>query len=143
LSANDGKGETDLGARAETLRSPGVFDRNLGLAVPEPQTGADVPPARKARVEGQRAIDQRHHRTDVFAEIRQHKDGIGKTPGSSLVPVEVKHVIAEGEFHRGPPRDRLDRISRQIISRTSAIINSSATSLFGTRWQIASLGSAI
>ena len=67
-----------MGARAETLRSPGVFDRNLGLAVPEPQTGADVPPARKARVEGQRAIDQRHHRTDVFAEKCRREGGVGK-----------------------------------------------------------------
>jgi hypothetical protein len=42
-SANDGEREADLGTRAETQRSLGVFDGKLGLARPVPQTGSNVP----------------------------------------------------------------------------------------------------
>ena len=77
-SANDGEREADLGARAQTKRSLGVFDRKLGLVRPVPQTGANVPTAGEARIKGQCAIDQGHHRADVLAEERQRQGGVGE-----------------------------------------------------------------
>ena len=48
----------------------------IGLAGPQPEDAADVPAAREARVERQRAVDQRHHGADVLAEIGQREGGI-------------------------------------------------------------------
>ena len=45
------------------------------------ETTADVPAAGEARIEHQRAVDQRDHRTDVLAEIAQRKGSIGKHSG--------------------------------------------------------------
>ena len=75
-SANYGEREADLGTRAKTQRSLRVLDGKLGLAGPVPQTGANVPTAGEARMKGECAIDQGHHRADVLAEIRQRQRSV-------------------------------------------------------------------
>src|ERR1700730_13312460 len=51
-------------------------DRGVGKARPKPEYSADVPAARKIRIQRQRTINQRHHATDVLAEIGKRKGGI-------------------------------------------------------------------
>src|ERR1700730_3887800 len=53
-----------------------MFDRSVRLTGPAPEYPAGVPPTRKAWVEHQRAVDQRHHGADVLAEKSQHEGGI-------------------------------------------------------------------
>ena len=53
-----------------------MLDRDIELARPNPKSGTDVPAARKARVERKRAIYQRHHRTEILADICQRISGI-------------------------------------------------------------------
>src|ERR1700746_1087139 len=63
----------DAGAGAEAQRGPYMLDRDVGLPRPIPEGAADVPVAREIRVERERAIDQRHHRADILAEMRQRE----------------------------------------------------------------------
>src|SRR5215469_18311360 len=60
---------TDPGAGTEPKRGFSMFDCNVGLTRPQPEETADVPAARIVRVERQRPINQRHHRTKVLAKI--------------------------------------------------------------------------
>src|SRR5215469_6557949 len=76
-----------------------MLDRDVGLTGPIPEGATDLPAAREARVEREGAIDQRHHRTDVLAEIRQRSGGIGKDA----------RIIA-GDL-QGPPR-KIDALPR-------------------------------
>src|ERR1700756_1704343 len=66
-------------AWAETQRSLGTLDCSVKLARKKQENGTDVPAARKARVERQRPIDQRHNRADILAEIGQREGGIGQS----------------------------------------------------------------
>src|SRR6266851_9235408 len=65
-------------AGAQWQRGLDMLDREIGLAVPDPQKAADRPAAGGARVERERAVDQPDHGTDVLAESRQHLGGIGE-----------------------------------------------------------------
>src|SRR5437868_11476192 len=58
-----------------------------------------MPAAGEARVECQRTVDQPDHRTDVLAEIRQHKAGVGKDarvilPRLERLPSEIDGLAA-------------------------------------------------
>jgi len=58
-----------------------------------------VPAAGEARVECQRTVDQPDHHTDVLAEIRQHKAGVGKDawvvlPDLERLPSEIAGLAA-------------------------------------------------
>ena len=64
------------GARAETQRRFDMPDREIRFPADQPQHAADVPAARKARVERQRTIGQCRHRADVLAEKREREGGI-------------------------------------------------------------------
>jgi len=66
----------DAGAGAETQRGLKMRDCETAVPGPQPENTAAVPTARKARIEGQGAIDQRDRRTDVLAEIGQRDGGI-------------------------------------------------------------------
>src|SRR6516162_2882197 len=70
-------------ARAETHRSLDMLDREVGLAGPYPELGADQPTTRKARIEGEGAINERQHRIDVLTEIRERIGRINQVSGSS------------------------------------------------------------
>src|SRR6516165_4056560 len=48
-----------------------MFYRDVRLAGPHSQDAADLPAAREVRVKRQGTIDQRHHGTDILAEISQ------------------------------------------------------------------------
>src|ERR1051325_11513073 len=58
----------DPSTRAEAQRGFEMLDRNIALACPIPEGAADVPPARKIRVEARRAGKQRLHGVYVLAE---------------------------------------------------------------------------
>src|SRR5215472_7467733 len=47
----------------------------IWLAAPQPETAAEKPALRRARIEGEAAIDQSHHGCDVFAESRERERG--------------------------------------------------------------------
>src|SRR5208283_6213430 len=66
----------DAGARAEAQRGLEMFDRDVGLARPLPESAADQPAARVVRVEGESTVDQCHHGADVLAEIAKCEGGI-------------------------------------------------------------------
>ena len=68
----------DTGARTEPQRRFFMLNRDLGLARIHSEDAADVPAASVIRVESQGAVDQRHHGTDVLAEICQRKGGVPK-----------------------------------------------------------------
>ena len=70
-----------------------MLDRDVGLARPVPENAADIPAAREARVERQRTINQRHHRTDVLAERGQREGGIGK--GARIVAGNLQGAPGE------------------------------------------------
>jgi hypothetical protein len=59
----------DAGAGAEAQRGFEMLDRDVGLARKQSQGAADVPAAREIRVEREGAVSQRHHGTDILAEI--------------------------------------------------------------------------
>src|SRR6516165_10616 len=58
-----------------------MLDRQIGLTCPQPEPTANVPAQFEARVQGQRTVDQRHHRVDVFAEISEYGGGKGEDTG--------------------------------------------------------------
>src|SRR2546430_2547884 len=53
-----------------------MLDRDVGLARPIPKSAAYGPAARKARIECQGTINQRHHGADVLTESGQRKGDI-------------------------------------------------------------------
>jgi len=98
--------KANSGAGTEAPRGFGMFDRDVRPARPEPQVAADVPAAREVRVERQATINQRHHRTDVFAEIGERVGGIHQDVG-----------IVAG-YLQGPSRkiDALQTVSLRIFA---------------------------
>ena len=70
----------DAGARAEAQRGLEMFDRDVRLARPTSEGATDVPAAGLVRVEREGSIDQRHHGTDVLAEIGKCDGGIRQNP---------------------------------------------------------------
>src|SRR6516165_6402421 len=70
----------DAGSRAEAQRGLEMFDRDVGLARPTSEGATDVPAAGVVRVEREGSIDQRHHGTDVLAEIGKCEGGIRQNP---------------------------------------------------------------
>src|SRR5580700_100913 len=86
-------------AWAETQRSLGTLDCSVKLARKKQENGTDVPAARKARVECQRPIDQRHNRADILAEIAQREGGVGKSAG--IVTGHLQGSL--GEINCPPP----------------------------------------
>src|SRR5215469_5714036 len=70
--------ERGADARAWTEAQRGFDMLNCGVvpASPNPNIGAEGPPACEARVEKQRAVNQCHHRADVLAEVRQSKRSV-------------------------------------------------------------------
>ena len=81
----------DAGAGTEAQRGIEMLDRDVGLARPNPEHAADVPAARKIRVEHERAVHQRYHGADIFAEIGQRLRGIRQDAR-----------IVAGHFQRAP-----------------------------------------
>jgi len=76
-----------------------MLDCEIVLACTVFEHSADVPPARKARVERQRAIYQCHHRADVLAEMRERQGGIRKdawvlTGDLQGAPSEIASLVA-------------------------------------------------
>ena len=71
----------DAGAGAEAQRGIEMSDRGIGLAGPHAEQTADMPTAREIRIEHQRAIDERHHGSDVLTEISQRERGIRENGG--------------------------------------------------------------
>src|SRR6202035_4338801 len=65
-------------ARAQPERSIGMLDGAIVLTGPEPQNATQKPAAGEARGQCEGTVDQRHHRTDILAEIRQNKRCIGQ-----------------------------------------------------------------
>src|SRR5437762_296694 len=53
-----------------------MLDRDVGLARPIPKSATYGPAAGVARVERERAVNQRHHGADVLAESSQRKGDI-------------------------------------------------------------------
>jgi hypothetical protein len=70
------------GAGTKAPRDFGVPDPDFGLSRPRPENAADVPAPREIRVEGEGTVNQRHHRADILAEIRQRFCGIRQDPGA-------------------------------------------------------------
>jgi hypothetical protein len=68
-SADHKQRHTSAAPGVEARRGFNVLDRDIGLARPDPEQAAGVPPAREARVVRQRLVDQCNHRVYVFAEI--------------------------------------------------------------------------
>src|SRR6516225_2360003 len=81
FAAQQTEGHADAGARTETKRGLHVLYCEIRLSGPELQGAADVPAAREAGVERQSTVDQRHHGTEILAEIAQRKGGIGDGAG--------------------------------------------------------------
>jgi len=75
-AADDKLGGADARTQAETKRGLAMLDRDVGQACPIMEGPADMPPTGETRVQLQRAIDQRDHRTDVLAEICERERGI-------------------------------------------------------------------
>jgi hypothetical protein len=55
-----------------------MFDREIGLAGPEPQTATQRPTTGKAWVECECAVNQPHHGDDILAETRKYEGGVGE-----------------------------------------------------------------
>ena len=53
----------------EAPRGFEVLDRNVGLTRPDPERAADAPSACRTRIQRKCTINERHHGSDVFAEI--------------------------------------------------------------------------
>ena len=79
--AQQTEGHANAGTRTETKRGLHVLYCQIRLPGPEPESAADVPAAREAGVERQSTVDQRHHGTEILAEIAQRKGGIGDGAG--------------------------------------------------------------
>src|SRR5215470_14134504 len=73
---DDGERRAHSGAWAEAQRGLDVRDRNVGLARLHSEDAADVPGARKIRVEREGAVDQCHHGADVLTKIGQRLGSI-------------------------------------------------------------------
>src|SRR6516225_9038924 len=92
-SADDIVSPADALARAETQRILSVLDRDVELTRQKPEAGADIPAARKARVEHERAVNQRHHRADVLTEEHKGKRSIGQDP--RVIPSHLQSPPSE------------------------------------------------
>jgi len=55
-----------------------MLDREIVLTGIYPDKAAPKPATRKARVQGQRPIDQPDHRADILAELSQRNGGVGE-----------------------------------------------------------------
>jgi hypothetical protein len=76
-----------------------MLDREIGLTGPEPEKAAHKPAAGEARVERECAVGQPHHGTDVLAEIRQHKGGVGEDvriilPDLECLPGKINALLS-------------------------------------------------
>src|SRR5882757_309796 len=58
-----------------------MLDREIGLPGKIPEHSAPQPAASKARVEGERTLDQSYGDIDVLAKIPEHERGTGKDIG--------------------------------------------------------------
>src|SRR5262249_13713773 len=98
-------------ARAEAQSHRSVLDREIRLAGPQSEKPADVPAARKARIESKSAIDQRDHRIEIFAENRERHCGVGQNarvvpgdldgPASKLDPLWADRIAIRDVEVRG------------------------------------------
>src|ERR1700730_13433645 len=81
-----------------------MFDCEIVLPGEYPEKATQIPAAGEARVEGECAIDQPHHGTDVLAQIRQHNGGISE---------DARIVLPELER----PPGKIDALLSIIIGR--------------------------
>src|ERR1051326_7135697 len=58
-----------------------MLDRDVRLARPLPKEAADIPTARIVRVERERAVNQRHHRVNILAEVGKRVGGSDQNEG--------------------------------------------------------------
>src|SRR5438067_10190534 len=89
--AQDEKRGAYPGARAEAQRGFAMFDRDLGFPGAHSEDAADVPAARIVRVKRERAVNQRHRRANILAEVGERVGGI----------CQNGRVVA-GHFQRSP-----------------------------------------
>src|SRR5713101_4989257 len=75
----------------------------IRLPGPKPEETADVPAARVAWIQGERAIDQKHHRVDVLAESGERHGSVCQNPG-----------IVASYFHGAAPK--LNSLLPDILS---------------------------
>ena len=68
----------DMATRVEPERGLAVRDCRVEVARPSSDLSTEEPAECEARVERERAIDQRRHRAEVLAEIGQYHGGDGE-----------------------------------------------------------------
>jgi len=74
-----------------------MLDREIGLSGVQPDPAAPAPPVSKARIEFQRAVDQRDRAFDVLAKVREDMSSMGEyarvvTSDSKAPPSEIDRV---------------------------------------------------
>src|SRR3954469_6855394 len=84
---------TDACPWTEAQRGFEMLDRDVGLPGPYPDCTADVPAASVARVERQRAVDQRDRHPYILAEKRQGMRR--RSQGAGIVAGDFKGASGE------------------------------------------------
>ena len=74
--ADQAQGRTHSLEWAQPQRGLGMLDREIVLTGPEPENATQKPAAGEARGEHEGPVDQRHHGTDILAEIGEDKGSV-------------------------------------------------------------------